>query len=60
MYQISGERTLVYNIIEKIRNRRRITMKNRKDTIKNIAIVFLAILLLLTFFSNTIMNRSLV
>lgn len=35
-------------------------MKNRKDTIKNIAIVFLAILLVLTFFSNTIMNRSLV
>lgn len=35
-------------------------MKNRKDRIKNIAIVFLAILLVLTFFSNTIMNRSLV
>lgn len=35
-------------------------MKNRKDTIKNIAIVFLSILLVLTFFSNTILNRSLV
>lgn len=35
-------------------------MKNRKDIIKNIAIIFLAILLVLTFFSNTIMNRSLV
>jgi multidrug resistance efflux pump len=35
-------------------------MKNRKDIIKNIAIIFLAVLLVLTFFSNTIMNRSLV
>lgn len=32
---------------------------NRKDWIKNILIVFLVILLLLTFFSNTIMNYSL-
>ena len=32
---------------------------NRKDWIKNILIVFLIILLLLTFFSNTIMNYSL-
>ena len=31
----------------------------RKDTIKNIAIAFLAIMLVLTFFSNTIMNYSL-
>ncbi len=31
----------------------------RKDIIKNIAIVFLAVLLVLTFFSNTIMNYSL-
>ena len=31
----------------------------RKDTIKNIAIAFLAIMLILTFFSNTIMNYSL-
>lgn len=35
-------------------------MKNRKEKIKNVAIVFLSILLVLTFFSNTIMNRSLV
>ena len=28
----------------------------RKEIIKNIAIVFLAVLLVLTFFSNTIMN----
>jgi multidrug efflux pump subunit AcrA (membrane-fusion protein) len=35
-------------------------MKNRKDIIKNITIIFLAVLLVLTFFSNTIMNRSLV
>ncbi|WP_029321564.1 HlyD family efflux transporter periplasmic adaptor subunit [Butyrivibrio sp. AE3004] len=33
--------------------------KNRKDIIKDLAIAFLAILLLLTFFSNTIMNYSL-
>lgn len=31
----------------------------RKDWIKNIAIIFLLVLLLLTFFSNTIMNYSL-
>lgn len=33
--------------------------KTRKDIIKDIAIAFLTILLLLTFFSNTIMNFSL-
>ena len=32
---------------------------NRKDWIKNILIIFLVILLILTFFSNTIMNYSL-
>lgn len=31
----------------------------RKELIKNIAIIFLAVLLVLTFFSNTIMNYSL-
>ena len=31
----------------------------RRDWIKNAAIIFLAILLVLTFFSNTIMNYSL-
>ena len=31
----------------------------RKDWIKNIAIIFLSIMLILTFFSNTIMNYSL-
>lgn len=35
-------------------------MKERKDKIKNVAIIFLIIMLLLTFFSNTIMNYSLV
>jgi hypothetical protein len=35
-------------------------MKERKEKIKNIAIIFLIIMLLLTFFSNTIMNYSLV
>ncbi len=33
--------------------------RTKKDIIKNIAIVFLAIMLALTFFSNTIMNWSL-
>ncbi len=33
--------------------------QKRKDRIKNIAIIFLVIMLLLTFFSNTIMNYSL-
>lgn len=32
---------------------------SRKDRIKNIAIIFLVIMLILTFFSNTIMNYSL-
>ena len=31
----------------------------RRGWIKNAAIIFLAIMLVLTFFSNTIMNRSL-
>jgi len=35
------------------------TIKIRKDVIKNIAIIFLAIMLMLTFFSNSIMNKSL-
>ncbi len=35
-------------------------MSDRKDKIKNIAIIFLIIMLILTFFSNTIMNYSLV
>ena len=33
--------------------------RNRKDMVKNIAIAFLSIMLILTFFSNTIMNYSL-
>ena len=33
--------------------------RNRKEWVKNVAIVFLTIMLLLTFFSNTIMNYSL-
>lgn len=33
--------------------------KDRKDIVKNVAIVFLSIMLILTFFSNTIMNYSL-
>lgn len=35
------------------------TLKLRKDVIKNIAIIFLAVMLVLTFFSNSIMNKSL-
>lgn len=34
-------------------------MTNRRNIIKNIAIIFLAVLLVLTFFSNTILNYSL-
>lgn len=34
-------------------------MSNRRSIIKNIAIIFLAVLLVLTFFSNTILNYSL-
>ncbi len=34
-------------------------IKLKKDVVKNIAIVFLTVMLLLTFFSNSIMNKSL-
>ena len=34
-------------------------VRNRRAWIKNTAIIFLVILLLLTFFSNTILNHSL-
>ena len=48
--------------IEDKENRERYQMQRsaaRKDWIKNLAIVFLSIMLVLTFFSNTIMNYSL-
>ena len=35
------------------------TYKIRKDKVKNIAIIFLSAMLILTFFSNSILNRSL-
>lgn len=35
------------------------TYKIRKDRVKNIAIVFLTVMLVLTFFSNSILNRAL-
>lgn len=35
------------------------TYKIRKDKVKNIAIIFLSVMLILTFFSNSILNRSL-
>ncbi len=35
------------------------TIKIRKDKVKNVAIVFLSIMLVLTFFSNSILNRAL-
>jgi multidrug efflux pump subunit AcrA (membrane-fusion protein) len=35
------------------------TIKIKKDVIKNIAIIFLTVMLILTFFSNSIMNKSL-
>ena len=37
----------------------KISPEKKKDLIKTVLIVFLTVLLLLTFFSNTIMNRSL-
>ena len=40
-------------------NPQELRFKRRKDIIKNVAIVFLAVMLVLTFFSNTIMNYSL-
>ncbi len=40
-------------------NKRPMNPEKRKDIIKNILIVFLIVLLILTFFSNTIMNHSL-
>ena len=36
-----------------------VRVRNRKEIVKNIIIVFLLVMLLLTFFSNTIMNYSL-
>ena len=48
--------------IEDKKNREQYQMERsaaRKDWIKNLAIVFLSIMLILTFFSNTIMNSSL-
>ncbi|MDR0948299.1 MAG: efflux RND transporter periplasmic adaptor subunit, partial [Lachnospiraceae bacterium] len=33
--------------------------KKRRDWVKNAAIIFLAVMLVLTFFSNTILNYSL-
>ena len=45
--------------IEDKKNREQYQMERsaaRKDWIKNLAIVFLSIMLILTFFSNTIMN----
>ena len=35
------------------------TASKRRDWVKNAAIIFLAVMLVLTFFSNTIMNYSL-
>ena len=34
-------------------------VSKRRDWIKNVAIIFLTVMLVLTFFSNTIMNYSL-
>ncbi len=44
--------------VEKVENNEEKGSKKR-DIIKNVAIIFLAVMLLLTFFSNTIMNYSL-
>lgn len=56
-----------YDIVENKRNQKRSKhcrmstekKSNRKEWVKNAAIVFLSIMLVLTFFSNTIMNYSL-
>jgi len=43
-------------------NRRKMSTEktsNRKEWVKNVAIIFLSVMLVLTFFSNTIMNYSL-
>lgn len=47
-------------VIGKIRDSGSISnVKNRKDVVKNVAIAFLSVMLVLTFFSNTIMNYTL-
>lgn len=43
----------------KINSEENVNPKNRREFVKNIIIVFLLIMLVLTFFSNTIMNYSL-
>ncbi|HAB93983.1 MAG TPA: hypothetical protein DCF49_04325 [Lachnospiraceae bacterium] len=48
----------MYELEDKER-REQYQQSGRKDWIKNIAIIFLSIMLVLTFFSNTIMNYSL-
>ncbi len=35
------------------------TIKIRKDKVKNVALIFLSVMLVLTFFSNSILNRAL-
>lgn len=45
--------------MRKGRNMNDTTAKKRREWVKNAAIIFLVIMLLLTFFSNTIMNYSL-
>ena len=47
------------NYINTTEDEEKISPEKKKDIIKTVMIVFLTILLLLTFFSNTIMNRSL-
>ncbi|HAP79163.1 MAG TPA: RND transporter [Ruminococcus sp.] len=46
-------------MIDMNENKKPMNPEKRKDIIKNILIVFLIVLLILTFFSNTIMNHSL-
>lgn len=50
----------IHDIIKEIKDDKDKYNPNKKrDIIKNVLIIFLAVLLVLTFFSNTIMNKSL-
>ena len=55
MYQIEDNNGYVTEV-EEASDKKKAT---RKDRIKTVIIIFLVIMLILTFFSNTIMNHSL-
>lgn len=50
----------INNMIKEIKDDKdKYTPNKKREVIKNVLIIFLAVLLVLTFFSNTIMNKSL-